>query len=162
MKVVIAKDMSGHKRLSYCLVCLGLPIRNGGRVVLQKNLYGRDSVTTFNMVLQENISCCSDKNVKGQWNTITTVDSECWLQNACSEGMLTTPPMMLLLIRIPLKAPLDKHNDELPFSCQATHVCMRDRSVKLGIYFSSNDQFFILFREPAKLFKTTYCRQKGW
>ena len=33
-----------------------------------------------------------------------------------------------LLIWIPLKAPLDKHNDGLHFSCQAIHVCVIDSS----------------------------------
>lgn len=65
-----------------------------------------------------------------------------------------TPVMMPLLIWIPLKAPLDKHNDELYFSCQATHVWMIDSSVKLRIYLFSKDQFFSLLYKPMKLLKT--------
>lgn len=70
-----------------------------------------------------------------------------------------TPTVMLLLIWIPVKAPLDKYNDELHFSHQATHVWMIDSSVKLRIYLFSKAKFFVLLWKPLKLLKihTTYC-----
>lgn len=69
------------------------------------------------------------------------------------------PTIVPLLIWIPLKAPLDKHNDELHFSHQVAHVWMIDSSVKLGISLFSKDQFFILLCKLMKLLKThtTYC-----
>lgn len=97
--------------------------------------------------------------VEGQLSTITAVGIPNVDLRMHAEGMLMAPTMVLLLIWIPLKAPLDKHNDELHFSHQATHVWMIDSSVKLRICLSSKNQFFILLCKPMKLLKTliTYC-----
>lgn len=113
----------------------------------------------MNMVLEGKIFPTVQTNAKGQLNTITAVDAECWPQTACSEGMLMTPTAVLLLIWLPLKAPLDKHNDELHFSHQTTHVWMIDSSAELGICLFSKNQFFILLYKPMKLLKThtIYC-----